>query len=486
MSIHFVNMFWSKPKSKFMLSIGKEGTMLLYFKNDTLNKRYFAKDKNNKAVSDLISCLSSDKKAPLYLVLNHTDQNYLLQSIPRVNRISAYLSAKTKVEHFAHNNDINSILLVEKPNKFNQNWWYLFVSSKANHLIEYWLDVFVEIGSNFKGILMFPIELVSIAKKILHKDPSNWKIIVAATKTGGYRQVVLKENKMIFTRLIPFTNDNLPGIIAGEIYQEVKNTIQSLTKFGFEKNDPIDLCIIVSEAIKSSLSVINFSENSVNILTPYELGKLLGAELAICEKDSFCDTTILFHSFKNKPINIFNTKETKEFYLFNYLYLNSPQIFLYLLLVLVVINAFCLRNLYSNFNVADNLSAKRSALNNKLIKLSQSYNVKKIDEVYDFININNILSKIEYSPLTQIKYVEKLKVPGVELQSFEWNYNEAKSYITTTLRFNFQSGQDISYQYEKLQKNLNDNFRTHDISISSLPTTKEKNLSIDVEIGEAM
>lgn len=82
--------------------------------------------------------------------------------------------------------------------------------------------------------------------------------------------------------------------------------------------------------------------------------------------------------------------------------------------------------MYSNFNVADNLSAKRSALNNKLIKLSQGYNVKKIDEVYDFININNILSKIEYSPLTQIKYVEKLKVPGVELQSFEWNYNEAK------------------------------------------------------------
>ncbi|UIP92374.1 hypothetical protein JSQ73_004175 [Wolbachia endosymbiont of Anopheles demeilloni] len=70
----------------------------------------------------------------------------MLHSIPRVNRISAYLSAKTKVEHFAHNNDINSILLVEKPNKFNQNWWYLFVSSKANHLIEYWLDVFVEIG----------------------------------------------------------------------------------------------------------------------------------------------------------------------------------------------------------------------------------------------------------------------------------------------------------------------------------------------------
>lgn len=476
-------MLGSRSKSKFLLSIGEEGIMLLYFKNNTLNKRYFAKNKNNKVVADLISCLSSDKKVPLYLVLNHVDQNYLLQFIPRVNKMSAYLSAKTKMEHFSRNNDISSMLLVEK---LDENWCYLFVSSKAKHLIDHWLNVFVEIGSNFKGILMFPIEIVSIAKKILHKDLSNWKIIVAATKTGGYRHVVLKEKKMIFTRLISFTNDNLPGIIAGGIYQEVQNTIQSLTKFGFEKNSPIDLCIIVSEAIKASLSVINFSENSVSILTPYELGKILRAELAISEKDNFCDTTILFHSFKNKPINIFNTKETKEFYLFNCLFLNSPRIFLYLVLVLVVIDSLCLRNLYSNFNVADNLSARQSTLNNKLVKLSQSYNVKKIDEVYDFININNILSKIEYSPLTQVKYVEKLKVPSVELQSFEWNYNEEKSYITTTLRFNFQSNKNIFYKYKKLQKNLNDNFRTHDVSISNLPTTKKKNLSIDVKIGEVM
>lgn len=71
-------------------------------------------------------------------------------------------------------------------------------------------------------------------------------------------------------------------------------------------------------------------------------------------------------------------------------------------------------------------------------------------------------------------------------RSFEWNYNEAKSYITTTLKFNFQSGKNISHQYEKLRKNLNDNFRTYDINISSLPAAKEQNLSIDVEIGEAM
>ncbi|WP_255453565.1 hypothetical protein [Wolbachia endosymbiont of Atemnus politus] len=69
---------------------------------------------------------------------------------------------------------------------------------------------------------MFPIEINNIAKKVFFKDPDNWKIIVVATKTGGYRQLIFKENKMVSTRLVPFTNDNLPGIIAGGIYQEVR------------------------------------------------------------------------------------------------------------------------------------------------------------------------------------------------------------------------------------------------------------------------
>ncbi|WCR57735.1 MAG: hypothetical protein PG980_000207 [Wolbachia endosymbiont of Ctenocephalides felis wCfeJ] len=469
-----------------MLSVGEGGTILLYFKNNTLNKRYFVKDKNDKAVSDLSLCLASDKKAPLYLVLNHADQNYLLQSIPKVNRISAYLSAKAKMEHFACNNDISSVFLVEKPNKINPNWYYLLVSSKAKHLVEYWLNIFIERGSNFKGILMFPMEINNMTKKVFCENSHNWKVIVVATKTGGYRQVVLKENKMVFTRLVPFTNDSLPGIIAGGIYQEVRNTIRSLTKFGFKKNDPIDLCMVVPENIKTSLSVINFSENSVSIFTPYELGKLLGSELAVSEKDSFCDTIILFHSFKNGPAAVFNTKETKEFYLLNYLSLNSPRVFLCFAATFIAINTLYLLNLHSNLNVAGNLLAKKEALDNQLIKLSQSYNVKKIDEVYDFININNILSKMEYSPLVQVRYAERLKVPGVELQSFEWNYNEAENYIITTLRFTFQPGKDISYQYKELQKKLNNNFRTYDVDISSLPATKKQNVSIDVQIGEAM
>nr|WP_232503061.1 hypothetical protein [Wolbachia endosymbiont of Cimex lectularius] len=298
--------------------------------------------------------------------------------------------------------------------------------------------------------------------------------------------MVFKENKMVFTRLVPFTKDNLPGIIAGGIYQEVRNTIRSLTKFGLKKNDLIDLCMVVPEDIKTSLSIISFSENSVSILTPYELGKLLGLELVVSEKDSFCDTIILFHSFKNKPAAIFNTKETKEFYLLNYLYFHSPRIFLYFASILIVINTLYLLSLHSNLNVAGNLSARKGALDNQLMKLSQNYNVKRISEVYDFININNILSKMEYSPLVQVRYVEKLKVPGVELQSFKWSYNEAENYITTALSFDFQPGKGVSYQYKELQKKLNNNFRTYDIDISSLPVIKKQNISIDVKIGEAM
>ncbi|MDN5248446.1 MAG: hypothetical protein QWI36_04910 [Wolbachia endosymbiont of Tyrophagus putrescentiae] len=476
-----------KPKSKFMLSIGEEGAILLYFQNNTLNKRYFIKSKNSSVISDLRSCLADDRKAPLYLVLNHADQNYMLHSIPDVNRISAYLLAKTKVEHFANQYDINSALLIEKPGKYNSNWWYLLVLSKTQSMIRYWLDMLVDIGSNFKGILMLPIEMGNIAKKILHENPNHWKIMVASTKTSGYRQIVMKDEKIVFTRLIPFTGDNLPGIIAGGIYQEVKNTVQSLTKFGFKRDDPIDLCLIVQEDVKDSLSVINFSENSVSILTPYELNELLKLELAISEKDKFCDTVILFHSFKNKPTAVFHTKETKEFYLFNFLYINSPSFFLFLTLGLIMANVFYLSNLSSNVRITGDLKMKEHLLDGQLTQLTKNNNTKKMDDNFSFINVNNVLSKIEYSPLTQIRYVEKLKISDVELQSFEWSYDELKNSITTELKFHLQSDTSVSDRYGELKKSLNNNFRTQTVYISDLAISfpsEKQHVVVDVKIKE--
>lgn len=483
-------MFSLKHKSRFIFSIGEEGIILLYFKNGVFYKRYFIKNKDSDAISDLKSCLGSDKKAPLYLVLNHMDQNYVLQSVPGVNRINSYLSIRTKVEQFNDDYDIRSILLIKKPNKFDKNWYYLCVLSKAKHLIEYWLNFFVETGLNFKGILMFPIELSNIAEKILHNNLSKWKIIVASTKTGGYRQVVMKNGKMVFTRLIFFSNDDiLPGIIAGGIHQEIQNTIQSLTKFGYCMGELIDLCIIVQEDIKASFSAIKLSENRVSILTPYELGRLLNLKLVVNEKDKFCDTTILFNSFLNQPLIVFHTKETKELYLLNYLYLYAPRSFMLFILILVFISILFLLNLSSNINTAYELKMKEDLVKNRLAKFSQNYNAKKVDEIYDFINISNILSKIEYSPLEQIKYVEKLKLPDVELKSFEWNFDEVNNHIVTKLKFNFELNKSIFDIYQKLHKRLYRNFRTQKVNISNLPTilpSEGQDIIVDVSIEEVM
>ncbi|QKX02452.1 hypothetical protein [Wolbachia endosymbiont of Dirofilaria (Dirofilaria) immitis] len=43
--------------------------MLLHFRNDALNKRYFVRDKNSKSVSDLGSCFALlDKKRSTFFI----------------------------------------------------------------------------------------------------------------------------------------------------------------------------------------------------------------------------------------------------------------------------------------------------------------------------------------------------------------------------------------------------------------------------------
>ncbi|WP_261722484.1 hypothetical protein, partial [Wolbachia pipientis] len=329
---------------------------------------------------------------------------------------------------------------------------------------------------------MFPVEMSNIVQKILSNSAANWNIIVASTKSGGYRQLVTQNDKIVFTTLLTSTNDTLPGIIAGKIYQEIKNTVKSLSKFGFKSGDLVDLCIIVQEDIKTSLSVIDFAENSISIFTPYELNKLLKLGLAITEKDKFCDTVVLFHSFKNQPVSLFNTKKTKELYLLNALYLHSSKFFLFLILILIFINAVCVLNLSSNIHITDHLIIKEQCLNDQLIALEQGYPIKEVNEIYDFININNVLSKIEYSPLTQVQYVEKLRTSDTELRTFEWYYDEINNSIVTKLKFYLKHGTD---GYRKLQNRLNSNFRTQTVNIYSPPLLEEKqDVAVYINIEE--
>ncbi|WP_339045410.1 hypothetical protein [Candidatus Mesenet endosymbiont of Agriotes lineatus] len=479
-----------KHKNKLVILLGEEGAVLLHIKNNILTNRCFLQDAGE--FTDLKLCVTSDKKIHIYLVLNHVDQDYTVQSIPAVDRFSIYSIVKSKLRHIPTNSDLKTAFLLSKPSKSEKNWQYMFVSVRLNNAINSWLKLIIDAGGNFKGMLMLPIEMASILNAILtpkevESDGNNWSIIVVYTKTGGFRQLVTKDSRMIFTRIISPTDDILPNVIAGSVYQEVQNTIQYLGRFGFHKNDSVDLHIVVPQDIKLGLMTIKFAEYNVSILTPYELSKILKLTHIVNPNDRFCDTVLLLSILENKPKVVLHTRETKKHLKLMLFDMYFPHLSSLTLLLLFTINTLFFLTFIQVIKKKNNLIQDEKMLNAQLQNLNRDYSIERIYEISEIINAHNELLSLNYSPLSEIEYISEIKSDNLELRSFYWKVDNETDAVNMKLKYCLKSDSDIFYEYEDLKHNFNTIFYNYKVDFSQLPPVIElggKGTMIDVNISK--
>lgn len=123
-------------------------------------------------------------------------------------------------------------------------------------------------------------------------EKSQWQILVCHNKIGGFRQVVLKNGKLIFTRLTQAMNDLQPEVLAGNVEQEILNTIEYLKRLSYNPKTGLDIYIIVAQEIKASVSTLRFGATNAHVLTPFEASELLKLKQAVLSGDRFADVVL--------------------------------------------------------------------------------------------------------------------------------------------------------------------------------------------------
>ena len=119
-----------------------------------------------------------------------------------------------------------------------------------------------------------------------------WQILVSHHKVGGFRQVVLRGGKMMFTRQAQSMEDAPPELIAGSVEQELQNTLEYLKRMSYNPRDGMEIFVIINEAVKGFISTNNFHDAVMKVMTPYEAAQSLGRTAFIQEGDRFSDVVI--------------------------------------------------------------------------------------------------------------------------------------------------------------------------------------------------
>ncbi len=474
----------NEKKIKFVLTIGDEGAILICMDGKTLLRRFFI---TSPTSPDFINFLSSYPDAPLYILVDLVEQAYIQQTLPPVSSFNVSKLIARKLEKDFDATDIKAAMSMGKDKGKKKEWNYLFISVRNIPPFSDWVEAASNLPNYFAGIYLLPIEGMSFLKDIkkhqakIQKEAAGdskekitmdakWQIIVLHNRVGGFRQIVFKNDRVLFTRMAQPIGGQTPDVIAGNIEQETLNTIEYIRRLGFEDDMGVDIFVVTSSTVKEALEAVPKTSKSPIVLTPFELAEQFGLESAAEERDRFGDVVFAAHFVNTKkhilPLFTDYIKKVNGFI--------KTRKMIKMAAILIMIGGFSYSAylLFSTFSIKDEIE---SAHNTKIGK-NNSLTKKEAEDrgfeedpalVEKVARIDTLLDKDMSSPLD---FVSKLfldqnynsHVKELDLQITE-NKNEPD---TIESNFNY-----VFYTQDQAERMMdNDNFKTKIESI--FPTEK--------------
>lgn len=308
----------------FILFIGDEGAILTYQENNAVVRRLYAESPESKSAAAFSDLLRTRPRAPIYVLVDLMEQAYVRHTLPPVSALGAKKIVERRLARDFAAEDLKSAMSLGKEKTGKKEWNYLLIALPYSGVLKGWCELLAELPNRLKGVYLLPVESEPIihalnaaltklsgtatqpggAKKRLKNvaatknqgstdtasaDNTVWDVMVVHNKTGGFRQVVLKDGRLVFTRMAQSVFDENPEMLAGNIEQEVRNTIEYLKRLSFREDAQLRILFIVNSDIKLHLSTDMFNASTAHALTPYEAAELIGLTNCVLSGDSYAD-----------------------------------------------------------------------------------------------------------------------------------------------------------------------------------------------------
>ncbi len=281
---------------KFVLFVGDEGAILVYMRGNTVLRRLFAASPQPDHTSAVLELLNAHPKVPLSVMCDVLDQQYVRHSFPPVSALSVNNLVKRRIERDFQASDLTGSIRLGREKTGRKEWQYLLVALAITPVLQQWFDLLVEQPNELKGIFLTPVEgqafIPTLHKAITSEKPMSWQLLVSHHKVSGFRQIVLRDGRLAFTRVTQAIDDALPAVIAGNIEQEIMNTLEYLRRLGFTENNTLEMIVVAAQEVQETIDLKRFNAAQSYTLTPMDVADALHLEQAALSADRFGDVVM--------------------------------------------------------------------------------------------------------------------------------------------------------------------------------------------------
>lgn len=285
-------------RGQFVLFLGDDGAILIFLQGGKVVRRLFAPSAEAEHISSLVELMEANPKMPVAVLVDMIDQSYVRHTLPPVSPLGVNKLVQRRLDRDFAPEDIKGALPLGRDKGGRKEWHFLLISLANSGALQQWTDVLLELPNRFTGIYLLPVEAQTftetLAKKVANPDdkPSQWQILVSHDKVSGFRQVVIRDGKLIFTRLTQSVSEPSSEVMAGNVEQEILNTVEYLRRLSYNEQAGLDIFIIIAQEIKDLIDQKKLNASRVHLFTPFEVSQIMELEQAALSGDRYGDVVI--------------------------------------------------------------------------------------------------------------------------------------------------------------------------------------------------
>ncbi|MEM9469753.1 MAG: hypothetical protein AAF988_06280 [Pseudomonadota bacterium] len=251
------------------------------------------------------------RRNPVVILNDMVEQHYRKERVPNVSFADRQNIIRNRLNVAFPNYRVRAALKLDK--KLNPSEGgkketpYLFAAVAKSEAFNKTVNSVFAAGSSIVGFYLLPVEgtaLVNDLSKKLNKGnkvQSAWTIFLGQQHSGGLRQIVIKNGELALTRMSPIVNTDVePGLWAQEVSQELTATMSYLTRFGYKKEDGLDIFIVANPEAGEILQNAVDIEADVRVLTATDVSKYVGAGIGKQADERYTDAVYASYLGKRK------------------------------------------------------------------------------------------------------------------------------------------------------------------------------------------
>jgi hypothetical protein len=480
-----------KTLKKITISLGDDGAIISAFSGDTLTKRLFV---TSTASTDFIEFIKANKDSPIYLLLDIIDQNYIFSNLPMVGKKSVNKIIKRKIKTEFDENDINAYLFLGKDlTSAKKSLKYLFVSIRNSSPFKDWLDVISGLPNKFEGIYLVPVEsekYIETIRRAVHgtkrQSPDEWEILISYNRVGGFRQIVLKNGRLIFTRISQSISLQTPDSVGKNISQEGANTIEYIRRIGYY-DQSISVYVVCAKEAAVFIDIAGVRPKDLFVFSPYELAKKINLESAAQEGDKYGDILFSAHFLKSNKILKLSNKELDNA---KKLFLISKLIKFTTVGLLAILPLVSVYNLYRAISSGSEIKSIEQNIETKKLELEKvkdfkkEYNIEP-NSIVDIVKFRDNINKADEQYIQMLKKFGEITSANSRVENIKTTIEKDTILLDIQVLFEFDNNtsfSDVLVVIEKFTQDIKSAYVPASVEFTGLP--KENDIKVDLGAQE--